>query len=154
MTIYMAAQKQRQRSTANIGVNPVRFGWPHILGWGRGESWALHEILYPMVYRNLRWKHFPKWQLLRNRKIFCTLIKNSSDDSFNPVLRVSICWTFRTHNPTHPEFKPKPPTPSVSLPGKVSMFRQMVSLVRNDWKPTWNDWEPTGNDVKGDNHKR
>jgi len=37
---------------------------PQILGWmGRG----LHEILlYPIMYRNMRLKHFPKWWLIKN----------------------------------------------------------------------------------------
>jgi len=31
--------------------------------WG-GESWGLHEILlYYIMYRNMRWKHFPRWWL-------------------------------------------------------------------------------------------
>jgi len=40
---------------------------PYIL---RLVSWCVHEILlYPIMYRNLRWEHFPKWWLSRNREI-------------------------------------------------------------------------------------
>jgi len=30
---------------------------------------------------------------------FCILNKNSGDDTLNPVLHTSICWTCRTHDP-------------------------------------------------------
>jgi len=52
----------------HIGVNPgVGSHDPQILGWG---SWMLHEIfLYPVMCRNIRWKHFPQWWLFKNRKI-------------------------------------------------------------------------------------
>ena len=29
----------------------------------------LRMLLYPIMYRNMRRKHFPKWSLFRNRKI-------------------------------------------------------------------------------------
>jgi len=32
------------------------------------------------------------------------LNKNFGDDTLNPVLRASVCWTFRTHDPL-PVFK-------------------------------------------------
>jgi len=41
------------------------------------------------------------------------LNKNSGDDTLNPVLRASVCWTFGTHkpqilnpDPRSPDFKP------------------------------------------------
>jgi len=51
---------------ADMGVNPG--GWrvatPEFRHWGRG---GLHEILLNLImYRNMIWKHFPKWWLLRN----------------------------------------------------------------------------------------
>jgi len=50
---------------------------------GIGESWGLREILfsYPVIYRNrsMRWECFPKWWLLRNRKICLYSNKNSME---------------------------------------------------------------------------
>ena len=79
--------------------------------FGMGGSWlvgrgcgGLHEILScPITYRNVRWEHFPKWWILRNRKICIKINKNSWDDTLNLVLCASVCWHFRTHDT--PSFK-------------------------------------------------
>ena len=70
---------------------------------GRVGSKGLHEILlYSIVYRNMRWEHFPKWWPFGNRKICVN--KNFADDTLNYVLRASVCWNFRTYE--LPVFKP------------------------------------------------
>ena len=74
---------------------------------------SFYEILlYPIVYRNFIWEHFPMWWLSGTREI-CVYTTNSGDDTLNPVLRASVCWTFRIQDPsfqtrTHdpPVFKP------------------------------------------------
>ena len=80
---------------------------PPILGWG---SWNLREILlYAIMYRNMRWEHFfPKWWLSRNIKICCILDIKFRDEKVNPVLRSSVCWTFRTHDPQFSSSEPRP----------------------------------------------
>ena len=52
------------------------------------------------IYRNMRWVHFRKWWLFRNRNNFVYI---------NAMLRASVFWTFRTHDPL--VFKPGPPSP-------------------------------------------
>jgi len=34
---------------------------------------------------------------------------NSGDDTLNPALRASVCWTFRTHDPQFSNPDPQPP---------------------------------------------
>jgi len=39
-------------------------------------------------------------------------LEGTMDDTLNPVLRASVCWTFRPHDP--PVFKTRPTTPQFS----------------------------------------
>jgi len=74
-----------------------------------GRSWGLHEILYPIMYRNMRWKHFLKWWLIRDRKICVYIIK------FPGMIPSILCYVFppvELLGLKTPDFKPGPTTPS------------------------------------------
>jgi len=79
-------------------------------------SCGLREILsYLMMCRNMRWEHFPMWQLFRNRKLAYNWKKIRWMIPFNPVLRASVCGIFRTREGHDtPLFKPVITTPQFS----------------------------------------
>ena len=59
-----------------IGINIEGLGVSRLPDFGVDGSWGLHEILLsPIMYGNMRWEHFPKWWLFRNRKICLYKIK-------------------------------------------------------------------------------
>ena len=44
--------------------------WSATPDFGVDGSWGFREtMLYHIMHRNMRWEHFPKWSLFKNRKI-------------------------------------------------------------------------------------
>ena len=101
--------------------------------WGSGLGWvwvlgSLWKKYYPIMYRNMIWKHFPKWSLLRNRKICVN--KNSGDIALKSVLHVfvglyaSVCWTIKLA--TRETLNPDPLLPSF----QTRLTRLPTSTIR------------------------
>ena len=65
-----------------------------------GSPWNI--IVFYIVQKN-------EMRTYQKQKDLCILNKNFEDDTLNPVLRASFCWTFRTHAPQFWNPDPRPP---------------------------------------------
>ena len=104
---FMFYVAPHQRSTWVIGVNPGGWGSqppPRFWNGVVGSSW---NIILSYNVQEYEMKTLSK-VVIQKEKDLCILNKNSGDDTLNPVLSASVCWTFRTHDPS--VFKAEPMT--------------------------------------------
>ena len=113
----------------HMGVNHWGVATPRFWNGGHGgvvgSLWNI--IISYSVQEYIRWKHFPKWCLFRNRQICVYQIKIPG---MIPSILCYVCWNFKTHEPQFLNPDPRPPA----------------------FKPDWRRWLWSGHscqDLKG-----